>query len=1298
MSLDLFTINRSFYIGSRYTFKTAFGGFLSIIFTLFIIPVTYFLSADLLNGTNPFIDQYAVNFIDDWEAPKLPVMVTFPKEFLNKTLLLEWDSSISNYYVSNMTSCTDEEISYMLDNIPKNNSLLYFCKTYTEVNLDYYEVSLINCANRYKSSKFNPKNVTTCTGEFDQNITDYTVYVGLSKLDKSRRNDPIVKDIRIYSTRNDYYNYASIEYNIHKLQNDVGLFFNYTDISYYYALNAFYGYSHNNNVLQHLFLVHVPLYWYYVVDKSYIKLQNHLTGLLSILKLLFLMFNYVNWNDFFYCKYFLNLHITKNVKLLRLKYLNELRKRNIAVREQVVDTKSFEKEVLNIYSFKNYLLSFLPFVNTFNIIRFRLLTDIIKHYISIDNVVDNYATINQVNSLPDERPMIVDSVFSKIDIFFAMDRNLYINKQQRVITKSGVLLTIFYFVLWIPIFVVFGLDFLINRNPKIRRYIQYNRDIVGIPDNHIIDIPLMFEISKGFAETTALLKYNSSNINPYAKVDYHVCSEEEYYRFNKTEPMNATLSYYCTNLDNILYSNYYSQGYSFSWISFVNCTSLETYNLTDENCSKNSPVPPGEPLFFSANYISNIFKNEYDNFIGYPSAFINNTFNYNKAERFYFNIDFTPMQLRNDKDHLFTNYTTYNFYEQTWVYMRNVEGLSLGNHIDIYFRVWDYNIIIERSYHKLPDTLAKIFAVIDVVYVVLFLANLLVSRYYFHEYFIKYFFKHLDLDSLEVKVNRKLSTYSKNSTELEKINQEKGSENVELDISSKDNIQRLKEYKELYTVGNYLKAKILCCCYYKDKQFIIFNCLYKDLGEYLSIENISTFSKLKMTKKNVQQHRSLAELFVTKTNNVLKAFDLFTYKKVFYLNSGSVFKTKIGGILSCIYLILLFIFFYLFAYDFWARANPTVSTIQMNYNDIVNSSDLWNLNIPVVIGYPKDIENMTRLENLYPLTPGVSDFGLNPCTMRDFRISNMHEINNTLDYICFNAKDILRNHFKSEDASTTIQLKNCSSTDKKACIYNEDINKPIYIEYRLNTTFLNYTKLDDFLIQENLSYNYSSKFSQSYSDSFSIKHNIFTDDRGLIIPDEKQYIYASLRKHIAPSISNGFKISLGGNTNEITTVKRIFKKFPDALAQVMAMLSFVNIVMRVIYNILVEYLYMKYFLKKMLSKVDIKDLMLKVNRKLSGVGKYVLNIEEALDEDKALTSEQKQKAISELYEIATLKNFILFKTVFVFYKNTQLLKLSVLFDEFLNFLSMENLINYDNRELANENNIDNIDGKKELLD
>jgi hypothetical protein len=103
-------------------------------------------------------------------------MVTFPKEFLNKTLLLEYDTGASKYYVSNMTSCSAEEMSYMLDDMPKNDSLLYFCKSYTEINLNY-EFRLIDCAQRNKSSIYITENVTTCLGEFDQNITDYTFWL-----------------------------------------------------------------------------------------------------------------------------------------------------------------------------------------------------------------------------------------------------------------------------------------------------------------------------------------------------------------------------------------------------------------------------------------------------------------------------------------------------------------------------------------------------------------------------------------------------------------------------------------------------------------------------------------------------------------------------------------------------------------------------------------------------------------------------------------------------------------------------------------------------------------------------------------------------------------------------------------------------------------------------------------------------------------------------------------------------------------------------------------------------------------
>jgi hypothetical protein len=319
MNVDVFTINRSFYIGSRYTFKTATGGVLSILFTLFILPVCYYLSYDLLHGTNPNIDQYAVNIIDDWEKPKIPIMVSFPKELLNKTILLEWDDEKYEHYPTNMKNCSDEELLYIFGNRPINTSMVYLCTAYYEVA--NYKVSLVSCG----SSLVNPACGTPCDRDSNVTLTDYTVYLGFEKIDVNKRIDPIVKDI-IMITPKVGYNRAYVEHDINRLENDLGLFFKSIDIFYFYSLDNYY---YDNTDEAYIFTVEMYYNWYYVFVKSYVKLQVHLTSLLAIIKLLFSIFNFVNWNDFFYCKYFLNLYMTRNVKLLRQKFINGIRLKNL---------------------------------------------------------------------------------------------------------------------------------------------------------------------------------------------------------------------------------------------------------------------------------------------------------------------------------------------------------------------------------------------------------------------------------------------------------------------------------------------------------------------------------------------------------------------------------------------------------------------------------------------------------------------------------------------------------------------------------------------------------------------------------------------------------------------------------------------------------------------------------------------------------------------------------------------------------------------------------------------------------
>jgi hypothetical protein len=846
-----------------------------------------------------------------------------------------------------------------------------------------------------------------------------------------------------------------------------------------------------------------------------------------------------------------------------------------------------------------------------------------------------------------------------------MDRNLYINKEQTLITKSGVYLTYLYFILWIPLFIIFGFDLIAKTNPKIHRYNQYNRDFIDIPDNPQIDIPLMLEVSRSFAERTSLLKYNDSNIYPYSSFEYHECSEQEYYKFNKTESMNNELIiYYCMNLNNILDSNYYARGDTRCWLSFVNCTSLYQYNLTDEKCS-NKTISHDEPLYFAANYISQHFTDEYDDFIENRAANLNNTSSYNINERFYFNIDFTSVQLNDDKDMLFTNNTIYNFYEQTYVFKQVTDSLGLENHFDIFLKVWDIAIKIERSYQKLPDTLANLYALTDILYVILFLLNILFSTYYFHDYFLPFFFNHLNFESLEQKVNLKLQQKNKNVINNEI--KEKANSNVEINNTQSLHKGRLIDYIKLFNIANFLKLKYLYCCF-KNERMVKFKCLYKEFKKYLSIENITTFHKLKVTKANSHRHNNIVEKFLVKTDNILKNFDLLTFKKVFYLDSDSTFKTKLGGIFSIIYVILLFIFFYYFGYDFWARANPDISINLTNHNAITNSSELWVLNLPIIIGYSKELENHTQLENLYPFKKGFTEYGLRPCTSVDLKLMNI-KMNNSLNYICTNLRDILSNKFNMEESYTELRLQQCN-LDDQSCL-EMDKSGPYYVEYKFNSTWLNFTKMDGFLQQEYFYYNKTSTFDNLFDKFFSIKQNIFIDDRGLILPDENKYLFTSIRNDLLPTNSKGLTIKLASESNEITTTKRTFKKFPETLANVLAMLSFVNIAMLVSYGFIIDYLYMKYFLKKMFSKINIKDLVKKLRL-------FVKDIE--LDQIEFI---EEEKVIKDLYDLMNFRNYMVYKIAFRFYKTKNSVRFSVVYNEFLSFLSMENLIDYNNRELVN---------------
>jgi hypothetical protein len=324
MKIDLLTQNRSFYVGSRNSFKTSLGGILSIVFSLFLIVVTFFISYDFLFGTNPTLQKYSVvNRDDNWGNDSIQIMISYPKSLEGKSFLLERINDSDNYTTSSYLECSNGQYMYFSSS-PKNSSLLYFCKNYT----GYYniEINLGDC-NKVDKIERGHDEITTCGNESPSlmDFNDFTAYVGLRKFNASVVQKPIQKHLLVFSLHNGS-NSIGIDFNNNKLENDLGVFFTDLVTEYFYSMD-WSGMSYVDSFYYGHLQLHVNKN--FVMGKTYIKLQEQIAQVIAMINILYLVFTFINWNDYFYCKYFLKLYIGHNIQDLKTKYFRGLKSHKI---------------------------------------------------------------------------------------------------------------------------------------------------------------------------------------------------------------------------------------------------------------------------------------------------------------------------------------------------------------------------------------------------------------------------------------------------------------------------------------------------------------------------------------------------------------------------------------------------------------------------------------------------------------------------------------------------------------------------------------------------------------------------------------------------------------------------------------------------------------------------------------------------------------------------------------------------------------------------------------------------------
>jgi hypothetical protein len=284
--------------------------------------------------------------------------------------------------------------------------------------------------------------------------------------------------------------------------------------------------------------------------------------------------------------------------------------------------------------------------------------------------------------------------------------------------------------------------------------------------------------------------------------------------------------------------------------------------------------------------------------------------------------------------------------------------------------------------------------------------------------------------------------------------------------------------------------------------------------------------------------------------------------------------------------------------------------------------------------------------------------------------------NNTNINVCANANELAGNTFVGDTSGSSVQFAKCSERYSSDCTGGDpDLSKDYYISVAFNTTTLDYGESKNYFKQRNNIFVYKSNNTMFYV--YYLKQGVFFDDQALVFPDVKNYTYtlfSYLFNLQAPWDVPPLNTFTNFNfvSSEISITKRTYKKFPETLANVMAMLSFVNIVMKTVYTMIVEYLFMKYFLKKMLSKIDVGELVEKINKEL-----IKCNIE-------AESIEDLEHTIKGIYHIVNLKNYLLSLLPFCCKKRKESIICSIVYSEFMEFLSMENLMNYNNQELLSE--------------
>ena len=116
-------------------------------------------------------------------------------------------------------------------------------------------------------------------------------------------------------------------------------------------------------------------------------------------------------------------------------------------------------------------------------------------------------------------------------------------------------------------------------------------------------------------------------------------------------------------------------------------------------------------------------------------------------------------------------------------------------------------------------------------------------------------------------------------------------------------------------------------------------------------------------------------------------------------------------------------------------------------------------------------------------------------------------------------------------------------------------------------------------------------FADLISATYLVKNNILYNDFGIFTTSlSKEYFTNVIDINIKKPRRGGLYLEISYDGGFATIITRRYQKFPEMVANVTAMLSFVKLAFYLLNILISDYLFFKYFVRQFLRKTDINTL------------------------------------------------------------------------------------------------------------